>query len=594
MRTWTLLIVLTIAAATARAQAGREALAAGTDRYLLADYQRALPLLSLGLNPAAGARDHNWNRGVERLADVLLVLRQDALAATWLRWAARVSPEFAVDEDLVPPAVVRAARAARAFVDSTPHDPFVVRTEFHWPVAFRTMAPGIVRLAAATIPITARIGADQFLRGGESRSLPPGSYDAVVSAPGYLPTRLTVELLPGVETRVRVSLLPETAGALYVAARPWATVLVDGQAVGYTGVAGHRIGTGSHALRLMRDSGPTWDTTIVVGERQQLRLGRIARRDTTGEPRLDSALSLLDAGEFERGVEALRTSERFGERAEVLARLAEASWALRARDSARSYLRELVALHPFHTPPPDLFNPDLRAVYDRIRRETPVLGMRTALDTVLVPDRDSLPIEIAVGRPGDVRLYLRLPSSRSRDSLLTVIAVESLAVFRLALTLPDGGALPTGSIGIEGEVLFPGGGARDGFTLNLEHLAVDTAAHLPALPNTSFRPEVKKGRASWRTVLRAVGLGTAAVMIPVITNDRDLSGRSVPLAASVVGVSIAVADLRLNRPRVTIPENVRYNATVRAEWEGRNHSIATQNAEKLRRTAIRVRARRPS
>jgi hypothetical protein len=80
----------------------------------------------------------------------------------------------------------------------------------------------------------------------------------------------------------------------------------------------------------------------------------------------------------------------------------------------------------------------------------------------------------------------------------------------------------------------------------------------------------------------------------VITHDRDLSGRSVPLAASVVGVSIAVADLRLNRPRVTIPENVRYNATVRAEWEGRNHSIATQNAEKLRRTAIRVRARRPS
>jgi hypothetical protein len=329
----------------------------------------------------------------------------------------------------------------------------------------------------------------------------------------------------------------------------------------------------------------------VVGERQQIRLAWITRRDTTGEPRLDSTLSALDAGEFERGVEALRMSERFGEHAVALARLAEASWALRARDSARAYLRRLVALDPFYTPPVDLFNPDLRAANDRIRRETPVIGMRTAPDTVVVPDRDALPIEIAVGRPGDVRLYLRLTSTGSRDSLLAVIPVESLAVFRLALTLPDGSALPSGSIGIEGEVVFPGGGARHGLTLNLERLSVDTVAHMPPLPNTSYRPEVTKGRASWRTVAEAVGLGTAALMIPAIMNDKGLSGRSVPLAASLVGVSIAIADLSLNRPRVTLQANVRYNATLRGEWEGRNLSIAARNALKLRGTPVRVRAR---
>ncbi len=591
MRTWRLLILLAMVAATARAQSGRDALAAGTDRYLLADYQRALPLLSQGLNPGAGARDQNWSRGVERLADVLLVLRQDALATTWLRWAARVSPEFAVDEDRVPPAVVRAARAARAYVDSTPQDPFVVRTEFRWPAAFRATAPGIVHLAAASIPITARIGADQFMRGGESRSLPPGSYDAVVSAPGYLPTRLTVELLPGVETRLRVSLLPETAGALYVAARPWAILLVDGQAVGYTGVAGHRIGPGSHTLSLIGDAGQTWDTTIVVGERQQIRFGWIARRDTTGEPRVDSALRALDAGEFERGVEALRSLERVAGRAVALARLAEASWALRTRDSAHAYLRRLVETDPFYTPPPDLFNPELRATYDRIRRETPVIGIRTSPDTVLVPDHDALPIEIVVGRPGDVRLYLRLTSPRSRDTLLTAIPVESLAVFRLALTLADGSVVPSGSIEIEAEMVFPEGSARRGATLTLERLSVDTVAHIPPAPNTSYRPEVSKGRPSWRTVLEAVSLGTAALIIPVIMNDRDLSGRGVPLGASLVGVSIAVADFRLNRPSVTLQDNVRYNEAVRAAWEAQNRTISGQNAETLRRTPVRVRTR---
>ena len=591
MKTWALMVLLALTSATARAQAGRDPLAAGTERYLLADYERALPLLSLGLNPAARARDLIWSRGVERLADVLLVLRQDALAATWLRWAARLSPEFAVDEERAPPAVVRAARAARAFVDSTPQDPFVVRTEFHWPAAFRPAAPGIVRLDAANIPITARIGADQFMRGGESRSLPPGSYDAVVSAPGYLPTRLTVELLPGVETRLRVSLLPETAGVLYVAARPWATLLVDSQVVGYTGVAGHRLSPGNHTLRLMRDSGPILDTTIVVGERQQIRFSWIARRDTTFEPGLDSALSALDAAEFERGAEALRSQVGSGG-AVALARLAEATWALRARDSARAYLRRMVEVDPFYKPPADLFNPDLRATYERIRQETPVIGIRAPRDTVLVPARDTLPVEIAVGRPGDVRFYLRLPSPRTRDTLLAAFFVESFAVVHLLLALPDGNVLPAGSFELEAEVVFPGGGARRGLTLNLERMSVDTAAHMPPTPPSDFLPEVKKGPATWRTVLHALGLGTAALMIPVIINDKDLSGRSVPLAAGLVGVSIAVADFSLNRPSVAVPENVHYNATVRAQWEERNRSIAARNALTLQHTPVRVRTGR--
>src|SRR5207247_1595150 len=80
--------------------------------------------------------------------------------------------------------------------------------------------------------------------------LPAGSYNVIVSAPGYLPTRLTVELLPGVTTVVAASLLPETAGLLYVAARPWATVFIDGDPIGYTSVAAHRLVSGRHVLRL--------------------------------------------------------------------------------------------------------------------------------------------------------------------------------------------------------------------------------------------------------------------------------------------------------------------------------------------------------
>src|SRR5712691_3437705 len=291
MRSLASLAVLLLTASPAAAQTGRQALAAGTERYLLADYRGAIPLLAKGLDPEAGAPDQHWKQGVERLADVLLVLRQDSLAAAWLRWAARLAPDFDVDVEVVPAAVVRAAAAARAFVEATPHDPFVTRTQFEWPAAIRSDGPGTVRLAVANIPITARVGADQFLRGGETRRLPPGSYDVVVSAPGYLPARLTVEILPEVSTVIAVSLLPETAGLLYVAARPWGTLLIDGQRIGYTGIAAHRITPGRHVLRLLRDHGGTTDTTILVAERQRVRLSWVATRDTTGVGGIDTAFA---------------------------------------------------------------------------------------------------------------------------------------------------------------------------------------------------------------------------------------------------------------------------------------------------------------
>jgi hypothetical protein len=599
MRSSGALVLLLVAAAPAMAQSGRQTLASGAERYLLADYRGAAPLLARGLDPKAGSLDRLWREGVQRLADVLLVLRRDSLATTWLRWAARLSPEFNVDEDVAPPAVVRAARAARAFVDSTPRDPFVASTEFHWPGAPVTEGPGTVRLAAANIPITARIGADQFLRGAESRRLPPGSYDVVVSAPGYLPTRLTVELLPGVETLVRVSLLPETAGLLYVAARPWGTLLVDGERVGYTSVAAHRITPGNHQVRLQRDPGATTDTTIVVAERQQVRLSWVASQDTTGVRGVDSAFARLDAGEVERGAEMLgdvltphQPLFPAAVRARALARLAEVTWSLGGTDSARALLRQAIQVDPFFMPPGDAFNPELQTAYRRVRRNTPAIAIRAPRDTVLTPLRDSLPVEIAVGRPGEVRLLLRLTVPRPRDSVLTVLSVDSMAIARIPLGAPNGSMLAPGSYAIEGEVAASGRGASDLLQLSVERTSVDTMSPRSAIPGTSFRPETRKSGASLRTVREGIGLGALVLLASAAVNDGALSGRSIPPAAVLIGGSVAVATIALKRSNVRIPENIRYNDLLRANWDARNRTIAVENATKLRIAPLRIRATR--
>jgi hypothetical protein len=592
------LVVLVLAAVQAPAQSGRRALAAANERYLLADYHGALPLLVRGLDPKAGPLDEPWSQGIERLADVLLVLRHDSLTATWLRWAARLDPDFHVDEEVVPPSVARAARAARAFVDSTPHDRFVARVTFDWRTASAS-GPGVVRLDRASIPITARIGTDQFVRGGESRRLPPGSYNVVVSAPGYLPTRLTVELLPGVTTEVAVSLLPETAGLLYVAARPWASVFVDREPIGYTSVAARRIVPGRHVLRLEYQRGEPKDTTIVVGERQAVRLSWVAQRDTTGEPQLDRALAALDGADTERGAILLRqwlttdaAEATEGTRSLVLARLAELAWSLGLKDSARICLRSLVQADAFFVIPLGLFNPELDASYVRVRRETPAIAIRAPRDTVLAPVRDSFPIRIAVGRPGDVRLLLRLTRPRPRDSLLVALHVDSIGVARIPLAAPDGHALTPGQYAIEVEVAASAARSSALLELTVERLPADTAPRHGPIPLAAFRAETRTGTPSLRTFGESVGLGALALLVSAAVNDAGVSGRSVPRGAWLIGGSVTLANIALTRPSVPIRANVAYNDSLRRRWQDQDRATAVDNVTRLGAAPLRIRTTR--
>jgi hypothetical protein len=596
MRCLGALVVLLLAAAQAPAQGARRALTAGNERYLLADYHGALPLLVRGLDPKAGPLDGPWVQGVERLADVLLVLRQDSLAETWLRWAARLDADFHADEEVVPPTVARAARAARAFVDSTPHDRFVARVTFDWAAASAN-GSGTVRLERANIPITARIGTDQFLRGGESRRLPPGSYNVVVSAPGYLPTRLTVELLPNVTTVVAVSLLPETAGLLYVAARPWANVFVDGDPIGYTGVAAHRLVPGRHVLRLEYREGAPRDTTIVVGERQAVRLSWVGQRNTTSDPQLDQALAALDGADTERGAVLLRqwlsadaSGAAEGTQSLVLARLAEVAWSLGLRDSSRICLRSLVQADPFFSIPLGLFNPELDANYVRVRRETPAIAIRAPRDTVVTPVRDSFPIRIAVGRPGEVRLLLRLTRPRPRDSLLIALHVDSVGVARIPLTALDGNALAPGQYAIEAELAGSGPSALA--ELTVERIPMDTASHQAPIPLAALRHETRKGSPSLRTVGEGVGLGALALLVSAAVNDAGLSGRAIPSGAWLIGGSVTFANIALKRPAIPITENIAYNESLRRRWKEEESAITAANATRLGTAPLRIRSTR--
>jgi hypothetical protein len=61
----------------------------------------------------------------------------------------------------------------------------------------------------------------------------------------------------------------------------------------------------------------------------------------------------------------------------------------------------------------------------------------------------------------------------------------------------------------------------------------------------------------------------------------------------VVGGSIALANFAFKRPSVPIPENIRYNESLRAQLETQNRAIAAQKQHRWDRTASHPRDPRP-
>jgi hypothetical protein len=257
------------------AQSGREALIQGTQAYDLADFDRAIMLLSQGLDPAASPRDSLWEVGVQKLAHALLERDQASLAETWLRWALRLEPQMVPDSVNFPPSIWLAFDRAKSLLPDTSPDTATVRRSWNWGAGSAATSGGWLLVRSSGPMITASIENGDLLSTGAPRSLEPGSYSILVTAVGYEPVRVTVEVLPGVSTQLLFSLRRIPPALLYVASQPWGTVYLDSVRIGYTMIAAHPVPVGTHRLRIERDGYTPFDTTIVVSGSQLVRLGPV-------------------------------------------------------------------------------------------------------------------------------------------------------------------------------------------------------------------------------------------------------------------------------------------------------------------------------
>ena len=195
--------------AQAQQQTRATLLRSATTAYDEFQPDRALDFAKAALDPALGPADTAWTRGVHLLAQILLENNNANLARTWARWATRTSPGLSIDTVNFIAGVVTALREARAFTATRSPGDAQTQTTWRWAARGSTETNGriVVNQGAMPVPVTARVVGGALIPAGPlGLSLLPGTYEIEAAATGYLPARVTREVLPGVTTTLTMSL----------------------------------------------------------------------------------------------------------------------------------------------------------------------------------------------------------------------------------------------------------------------------------------------------------------------------------------------------------------------------------------------------
>jgi hypothetical protein len=207
MRRFLLVLALLLTAgATAQAQNTRPALLQqATAAYDNFETTRALELARAALDPALGVPDSAWVRSLHLLTQVLFENGSEPDARTWARWGMRMNPTLQIDSVNFLAGVVSVLREARGDAGSRTSSDELTRMTWQWPPRGNTATQGQLRLdpSPMSVPLNVTVVNSSGtpvgqLLAGAGLTLATGTYEVQVSASGYLPARISREVLPGV------------------------------------------------------------------------------------------------------------------------------------------------------------------------------------------------------------------------------------------------------------------------------------------------------------------------------------------------------------------------------------------------------------
>jgi hypothetical protein len=175
--------------------------------------------------------------------------------------------------------------------------------------------------------------------------------------------------------------------------------------------------------------------------------------------------------------------------------------------------------------------------------------------------------------------------------LVASARVDSTITLPLSLLGRDRAAIAAGTYRLSVEWSDSAGrAAASTLALEVSEQLADTLRHEAAPPDSLYRLEVRLGPPSRAGLVRGVGFGVGASVIPLLLANGRL--RSADGRAATVGVALSlggVAGYFLGRSRQPLPQNIAYNRALRSDWETRNRAIAAANEQRRGVLLVRVR-----
>jgi len=316
------------------------------------------------------------------------------------------------------------------------------------------------------------------------------------------------------------------------------------------------------------------------------------------QTRLQEALVALDATEVENAISLLNgllagadSSVPAAALGSAYFHLGAAHFALGDAGSAESNFHQAVVSDPFLEPDRELFQPNLVATFESARVSTLALGMRVPADTVLDPMEDRLPLEFAVGAPGELTIRLLASDPDATPLPAAAIRIVRTASHSVALMVRDSQPLDPGTYLLTASLTVDGLG-RDSVMAEIRVVrqAVDTLLHRPPLDSGLFLPEFEKGKPPITSLLRGLFFGAAVAVIPVVVASSDLSDGIDPRAIAV-GASISLAGivgLVAGRPDLPIETNIASNQRLATGWQAQNRPIIEANRVRRLLAPLRI------
>jgi hypothetical protein len=293
----------------------------------------------------------------------------------------------------------------------------------------------------------------------------------------------------------------------------------------------------------------------------------------------DNAAGLLRRALAVQGADALAPAAA----ARALIYLAATELLREHTDSARAVSRRLVLSNPRFRPDELVFPPQVLTFYEGVRRATPAVIARAAIDTAIRPGAEALEVRLFASTFHDVAATLATEDGRVLRTLYTGPISDSLDLHWNGLDSTGNKPPPAGRYAITVTSLDRQRRVVRILRLPLEVTPgrVDTLPHPAPPPDSLLLPERTPVGPGLRAFAPGALAGVAIAVLPsVVASGEKASG-----ARFVVGGAATIAGIVAffsHHPGRSIPANAAHNRTLREAWRREDAEVARRNAERAR------------